>query len=59
MMCQHCEIRKAVRPRILCERCYYIPSVRRKYPPKIKADTETMEELEAKIAARYPTMPRR
>jgi hypothetical protein len=35
-MCQHCGIRKANRPRLLCWTDYYTPGVKDLYPPTSK-----------------------
>lgn len=66
-VCQHCKKRKVARPRGLCSRCYNEKSIRNQYPVEamymknrgsgIRGD-QTMEELDALISERRPTMPR-
>jgi hypothetical protein len=36
MICRHCEVSRASRPRGLCWRCYYTPAVRDLYPSTSK-----------------------
>lgn len=68
MTCRHCGKGKVCRPRGLCWRCYYTPGVRDLYPSTSKFNPhkdkhdrggETLEELEALIESRRPTMPPR
>lgn len=51
--CRHCRTNQAVRPRGLCCRCYYTPSIKSLYPIIVR----TVEPLtEAEILA-MPTLP--
>lgn len=62
-VCKHCRERNAQKyKRGLCSRCYWSPEIRDRY--RVRAankpkddDGPTMEELEALIAERLPTMP--
>ena len=59
-MCQHCGLRKAVRPRDLCQVCHGNLDVRRKYKCKIVRDGEdepTDEELERTIERQRQRLP--
>ncbi len=63
-VCQHCQKREASRPRCLCHRCYQERNIRCQYSPigpqgNRTDGAETEAELDALIAAQYPTMPKR
>jgi hypothetical protein len=60
--CIHCHEAVISRPKGLCWNCSLDPAIRNLYPADSKfsptsRDDMTMEELDALIAERYPTMP--
>lgn len=58
--CLHCQQNRSQK-RGLCMRCYRDDSIRAQYPPRNKNGQPlrepTWEEVEAMVAANYPTMP--
>ncbi len=64
--CLHCRFRPVTRPRGLCWPCYYIRSIRLKYPPLCRhglagarghEEPETQEELDAIISEQMDNLP--
>jgi hypothetical protein len=62
-LCLHCNVRKGCRPRGLCPKCFDDVEIRCLYQLRngsrdVKPAKEpTMQELDAMIAERLPTMP--
>lgn len=67
--CRHCGVRKIVRPRGLCWRCYYDPQVKKLYHSQSKyapretrgeidpEDDMTQEEVDARVAEQMANLP--